>query len=487
MIIKIKLILKLKFLKKLLVKLILIFLEMIIYVTKRLTLMKKRLGIFTIAAVAVISMTLFGSTFTQTQTGATTLELGETDYKKSVLEQITKAGGLVPVMGSAFAAVDCSNIPPGRNIVNFDLTGESVELPIVGGKTYSAMTFNGQVPGPTLRVTQGDVVRMTLTVASDEPTGHSNDMHASQISAVPNFGAVMPGESKTYCYIAEVPGTFKYHCAGIDVAAMDQHVLSGMYGLTIVDPIKGYKKLMVEKTKVEDGQVKVERLFYPPDALEFTLQYSQLYLTDTGAYDMTEMFAHHNDATVVNGQQFGYVPNETHNELVTGDPKKNLFVAQPWNSADLKQFQSQPLFVPTNTHIRFFVENPGNENVGWHIVGEIIDRVVQANRVQAQGTETWDVGLSQGAIMDVVFDEPGVYVPVNHDYAAIFSGAATVIVAGNPFGLDVGDAKSYAEVLGNPMDAVPPSGKNTIEQPMLNKHCMCTDERADEWARELGI
>ena len=49
------------------------------------------------------------------------------------------------------------------------------------------------IPGPTLRVTQGDVVKMTLTVPEGEATPHGNDMHASQVTAVPTFGAVQPG------------------------------------------------------------------------------------------------------------------------------------------------------------------------------------------------------------------------------------------------------------------------------------------------------
>ncbi len=134
-------------------------------------------------------------------------------------------------MPQAFAETDCSVLEnSGRKVVEFNITGESAQLPIMGGGTYNAMTFSGQVPGPTLRVTQGDVVKMTLTIPEGEPTPHGNDMHASQMSAS-NFGKVLPGTSKTYCYIAEVPGVFKYHCSGVDVAAMDQHVLSGMYGI----------------------------------------------------------------------------------------------------------------------------------------------------------------------------------------------------------------------------------------------------------------
>ena len=154
------------------------------------------------------------------------------------------------------------------------------------------------------------------------------------------------------------------------------------------------------------------------------------------------------------------------------------------------QYQSQALFVETDQHVRFFIENQGNMPVFWHIVGEIIDRVTQGNVVQARGTETYEIGGSQGAIFDVVFDEPGVYVAVNHDYAAIFSGAATVMVAGDPFGLNkqLGtNAASYADLLGNPSDAVPPAGKNSIAEPKLNLHGLYTDERADEIKKELGL
>ena len=439
--------------------------------------------IFAIAAVAVMGATLFGSTYTQTQITGTTLDVSKMDV--DVMQQIRDMGGLKLVMPQAFAETDCAVLEAsGRNFVEFNVTGESVELQILGGKTYSAMTFNQQVPGPTLRVTQGDVVKMTLTIPDDEVTGHGNDMHASQISST-NFGSVKPGESRTFCYIAESAGVYKYHCSGVDLIGMDQHVLSGMYGIAIVDPAKGYKKLMVEKTS---GSGEIDRQFYSADALEFTIQYNQLYLTEDGTYDQGAMFKHHNTATVVNGQQFGYFPNMLHNILVMGDANTNIVkVIQPWNDLDFMQYQSQPLYVETGQHVRFFVENQGNEPVYWHIVGEIIDRVSQGNRVQSAATETWLLGGSQNMIADVVFDEPGVYIMVNHDYAAIYTGAATVIVAGDPFGLNPRlvaagiipePVASYAYALGNPSDAIPPMGMNSIAHPAKNIHGVFTDEVA---------
>jgi len=443
--------------------------------------------LFTIAAVAVMGATLFGSTYTQTQITGQSLDVSKMDV--DVYDQIRNMGGLQLVMPQAFAETDCGALADtGRNVVEFNLTGESVKLPIMGGKTYNAMTFSGQVPGPTLRVTQGDVVQMTLTIPDDEVTGHGNDMHASQMTALA-FDSVNPGETKQYCYIAESAGVFKYHCSGVHLIGMDQHVLSGMYGIAIVDPINGYKKLMVEKTSVDNGKVSLDRQFYDADALEFTLQFNQLYLTEDGNYDAGAMFKHQNTATVVNGMQFGYVPNMLHNILIKGDANKNIFVAQPWNGLENKQYQSQLLYVENDQHVRLFVENHGNEPVFFHVVGEQLDRVVQGNRVQSAANETWLLGGSQNMIVDMVFDEPGVYALVNHDYAAIYTGGIGLFVAGDPFGLnprlvDAGiltdPVPSYAYALGNPSDAVPPMGKNSIAHPAVNIHGLYTDDVASE-------
>ena len=443
--------------------------------------MNKRYSMLSIAAVVAVAGILFASTYSQTQMTATRLSVPSQD--SDLNQQIRDMGGLQVQMPTAFAQVPLdqvdSMVAQGRHVVDLKLTAQSVDLPIMGGGTYHAMTFNGQVPAPTLRVTQGDIIRMTLTVPTTEATPHGNDMHASQISAG-NFGAVKPGETKTYAYIAEVPGQFKYHCSGINVAAMDQHVLSGMYGLTIVDPLNGYTPFASPKTSAQNGQVVVNYQRYEPDAKEFVLEYNQLYLNADGSYDQTAMFLHNTTQTVVNGFAFGYVPNADINKLIKGDPTKNIFVAQPWNDASLKQYQSHPLFVDTGVHYRIFVENQGNMPVFFHIVGEILDRVTQGNRVQAQGTETWNIGGSQGATVDIVFDNPGVYVAVNHDYAAIFSGAATVFVAGDPFNLGY-----HPGDMPNPSDAVPPLGKNSIPQKLV-VHCLCTDDRAAEIAKEIG-
>ena len=446
--------------------------------------------LFTIAAVAVVGATLFGSTYTQTQIAGESLNVSKQDV--DLIQQISDMGGLQFVMPQAFAETNCDVLEStGRTVHEFNLTAESIEMPIMGGKTYQAMSFDQQIPGPTLRVTQGDVVKMTLTIPDTEPVGHGNDMHASQTTSQV-FDSINPGdEPRQYCYIAEAAGVFKYHCSGVHLAAMDQHVLSGMYGIAIVDPANGYKKLMVEKTS---GSGELDRKFYSADALEFQLQYSQLFLTDEGYYDQVAMFEHDQAQTTINGQAFGYVPNGVHNALLNDG--KNIFVQQPWNDLELKQFQSQLLYVENDQHVRLFIENQANEPVFFHIVGEILDRVTQGNRVQSAATETWLLGGSQNMIVDLVFDEPGTYAAVNHDYGAIYTGAATVFVAGDPFGLNprlieagvISDAvPSYAHVLGNPSDAVPPVGMNSIEHPATNVHGMYTDEVVEQKIAEGAL
>ena len=119
--------------------------------------MNRRIStIMTVAAVAVMAGALFGSSFTAPQVGGSVLEV-----ETSPLAKVQQMGGLELVMPEAYASGPCSDLlDSGRPVVNFDLTGESVTLPSLSGD-YSAMTFSGQVPGPTLRVTQGDVVHMT--------------------------------------------------------------------------------------------------------------------------------------------------------------------------------------------------------------------------------------------------------------------------------------------------------------------------------------
>jgi nitrite reductase (NO-forming) len=82
---------------------------------------------------------------------------------------------------------------------------------------------------------------MTLTIPEGEVTGHGNDMHASQMSAS-YFESINPGESTTYCYIAEYAGIFKYQCSCVKIMAKAPQGHYGKDRIEKVDPANGKKK-----------------------------------------------------------------------------------------------------------------------------------------------------------------------------------------------------------------------------------------------------
>ncbi|MGH7521587.1 MAG: multicopper oxidase domain-containing protein, partial [Gemmatimonadales bacterium] len=108
------------------------------------------------------------------------------------------------------------------------------KLTIAAGVTYDAWTFDGRVPGPALRVTEGDTVDFTLV--NRAPMPHSLDFHAAEIAPNRAYRNLMPNDSLSYRFVARVPGAFMYHCGTAPVAL---HIANGMYGAIIVDPAQG--------------------------------------------------------------------------------------------------------------------------------------------------------------------------------------------------------------------------------------------------------
>jgi nitrite reductase (NO-forming) len=125
--------------------------------------------------------------------------------------------------------------------VKFDLVTSKVTAQLADGVAYEYWTFNNTVPGPMLRVREGDTVEIDLSNAADAGVTHSIDLHAA---TGPGGGAkvmqIAPGEDGSFKFQALNPGVYVYHCATPMVA---QHIASGMYGLIVVEPKSGLPKV----------------------------------------------------------------------------------------------------------------------------------------------------------------------------------------------------------------------------------------------------
>jgi FtsP/CotA-like multicopper oxidase with cupredoxin domain len=112
---------------------------------------------------------------------------------------------------------------------------EGVPHEVAPGVTVPAWTFNRTVPGPVLRATEGETVRITLVNKGKLPhTIHFHGIHQASMDGV--FELVPPGGTFTYEFVAEPFGIMPYHCHAMPNT---QHIHNGLYGMMIIDPKEG--------------------------------------------------------------------------------------------------------------------------------------------------------------------------------------------------------------------------------------------------------
>jgi FtsP/CotA-like multicopper oxidase with cupredoxin domain len=132
---------------------------------------------------------------------------------------------------------DVSKDRSGRTVRHYELVAIDKEIEVAPGVFFPAWTYNGRVPGPTIRAIEGDRIRLELINASSHlHTIHTHGIHPSRMDGVPGRGEIAPGETFTYDFIAEPFGTHLYHCHSLPLA---QHIHRGLYGAMIIDPRKG--------------------------------------------------------------------------------------------------------------------------------------------------------------------------------------------------------------------------------------------------------
>jgi nitrite reductase (NO-forming) len=242
---------------------------------------------------------------------------------------------------------------------------------VAPGVKQQMWTFNGQVPGPTLRGHVGDV--FTVTLVNDGKLGHSIDFHASKTAMNVNMRTLQPGESLVYQYRADYAGIWMYHCG---TAPTLHHIGNGMFGAVIVDP---------------PGLAPVDH--------EYVLVQSELYLGPQGQPgDLDKMQREAFDAVTFNG----YV----------------------------NQYKDAPIQVGLHQRERVWVLDAGpSENSSFHIVGTIFDTVFKEGEYLLRpgagrgGSQTLDLQPAQGGFVEFTLDEPGNYAMVTHKFANVGKGA----------------------------------------------------------------
>jgi nitrite reductase (NO-forming) len=225
------------------------------------------------------------------------------------------------------------------------------------GTTQRMWTFGGTVPGPLVRVTQGDVVDFTLTNDPANQNSHSMDFHAAVVDVLDEFAEIKPGETKSFTFNAEHPGVFIYHCGA---SSMAEHISRGMYGVIIVDPKEGYS---------DD---------FPKPDREYVLVHGDLFEDGTSAQDraMNRNWV----GTLVNGKVFHYDPVHDPNAALTleADPGERVRI--------------------------FFVNAMINEAAAFHPIAGIWDRVWDNGNPKnlRYGLQTVEVPPAHGLTLDIV-------------------------------------------------------------------------------------
>jgi manganese oxidase len=151
----------------------------------------------------------------------------------------------------ALAAPSTNRAP--RPVKEFDISIAEVAHELYpGGPKIAAWGFNGQVPGPTMRVTEGDLVRVRFT--NKHTSNHTLHFHGMNLTnemdgvAYGHLGhlEVKPGETYTYEFVADPAGTHMYHCH----VNSPQHIDMGMVGALIVEPKDKRREPRVDRETV---------------------------------------------------------------------------------------------------------------------------------------------------------------------------------------------------------------------------------------------
>ena len=277
-------------------------------------------------------------------------------------------------------AIDRSK--PARVIVELETTEQKGTL--ADGVEYTFWTFGGTVPGPMLRVREGDTVEIRLTNRKDSHLMHSIDLHAV---TGPGGGAavtqIMPGETGAFEWKALNPGLYVYHCATPHVP---MHIANGMYGMILVEP--------------EKGMARVDREYYVMQGEFYTAERTM-------------------------------TPGPAHFDMGKARDERPEYVV--FNGRMGALMDAQALTAKTGETVRLYVGNGGPNLISsFHVIGEVFDRVWAEAGFPGEprrNVQTTLIPAGGAAIAEFRVELPGRFLLVDHSISrAMDKGALGALV-----------------------------------------------------------
>jgi FtsP/CotA-like multicopper oxidase with cupredoxin domain len=208
-----------------------------------------------------------------------------------------------------------SKLQDGRTLREFTIIANDDKImEISPGIFYNVWTFNDTVPGPTIRATEGDIVRIKfINNGSKQHTIHFHGIHPAEMDGV--FEPVGGGGGQfTYEFEAGPVGVHPYHC---HVMPLEEHISHGLYGVYIVDPKQGRPPAdeMVMVLNGFDTDFDRENNFYAANTIPFYYQHHpiqinagqliRIYVVNMLEFDQINNFHLH-------GNLYNYYPSGTY-------------------------------------------------------------------------------------------------------------------------------------------------------------------------------
>ncbi|BCJ98432.1 multicopper oxidase family protein [Anaerocolumna chitinilytica] len=197
--------------------------------------MNKAIGILSILAFIVVVLSAITWNHNRSMELQNNKNLAEAQEETEVTETVSDKEESQTIKKEE-QTVDTEEPQEEQNVKDFNLIAKETQTQIAPGVTLPVWTYGGTIPGTEIRVTEGDYVKVHVTNQLDVPiTIHWHGYPVtSDMDGVPGFtqDAILPGQSYTYEFKADVPGTYWYHSHQESSKQVDK----GLYGALVVLP-----------------------------------------------------------------------------------------------------------------------------------------------------------------------------------------------------------------------------------------------------------